>query len=309
MQKTLAFVIPAYKADYLERTLSSLAYQSCKDFTLYVGDDASPKDLQSIVERFRDRLNINYVRFEGNLGGKDLVAHWERCLALCRDEEWVCLFSDDDLLEENCVASFKEAEVPDDVDVLHWNLDIIDEDGRPIRRCPDFPAFLSAENFFDQLFRRQIVARMPEFIFRREAIVSSGFVPFDMAWRSDTATVIQLASRGGIMTLPGKRSRVLWRASRSNISGDHSLMERKNRVNVLFFNWINSFFLRQNMKLPMSRLYLLKTIAFALEYRGGSAFLKDGFSAARQLDLASGPYFFAFLLFLPYRLIYRLKEV
>ena len=149
MQKTLAFVIPAYKADYLERTLSSLAYQSCKDFTLYVGDDASPKDLQSIVERFRDRLNINYVRFEGNLGGKDLVAHWERCLALCRDEEWVCLFSDDDLLEENCVASFKEAEVPDDVDVLHWNLDIIDEDGRPIRRCPDFPAFLSAENFFD----------------------------------------------------------------------------------------------------------------------------------------------------------------
>lgn len=66
--KRLAIIIPAYKENFLFETLQSLANQTNKDFNVYVGDDCSPYDLQSIVSRFEDRLDIHYVRFSENLG-------------------------------------------------------------------------------------------------------------------------------------------------------------------------------------------------------------------------------------------------
>ena len=59
--KRLAIIIPAYKENFLFETLQSLANQTNKDFNVYVGDDCSPYDLQSIVSRFEDRLDIHYV--------------------------------------------------------------------------------------------------------------------------------------------------------------------------------------------------------------------------------------------------------
>lgn len=52
--KRLAIIIPAYKENFLFETLQSLANQTNKDFNVYVGDDCSPYDLQSIVSRFED---------------------------------------------------------------------------------------------------------------------------------------------------------------------------------------------------------------------------------------------------------------
>lgn len=87
----LAVVIPAYKGKYFGETLESLARQSDVDFNVYIGDDCSPEPLAEIVARFNDRLHIRYVRFEENLGGRDLVAQWNRCLALAGREEFVCI--------------------------------------------------------------------------------------------------------------------------------------------------------------------------------------------------------------------------
>ena len=50
--KQLAIIIPAYKETFLRKALESIASQTCKDFTLYIGDDCSPNDLKSIVSDF-----------------------------------------------------------------------------------------------------------------------------------------------------------------------------------------------------------------------------------------------------------------
>ena len=76
MKNKLAIVIPAYKACFFREVLDSLAKQSRRDFTVYIGDDASPDDLESIVSDYKDQLDIFYFRFEQNWGGRDLVAHW-----------------------------------------------------------------------------------------------------------------------------------------------------------------------------------------------------------------------------------------
>ena len=96
MKNKLAIIIPAYKACFFREVLDSIVRQSNRDFTVYIGDDASPDDLESIVSDYKDKLDIFYFRFEQNWGGRDLVAHWERCIELS-DEPLVWLFSDDDL--------------------------------------------------------------------------------------------------------------------------------------------------------------------------------------------------------------------
>ena len=52
--KRLAIIIPAYKATFLSAALDSISAQTCKDFTLYVGDDCSPEPIGNIVEQYRD---------------------------------------------------------------------------------------------------------------------------------------------------------------------------------------------------------------------------------------------------------------
>ena len=100
MKNKLAIIIPAYKARFFREVLDSIVRQSNRDFTVYIGDDASPDDLESIVSDYKDKLDIFYFRFEQNWGGRDLVAHWERCIELS-DEPLVWLFSDDDLRAGN----------------------------------------------------------------------------------------------------------------------------------------------------------------------------------------------------------------
>lgn len=99
-QNNLAIVIPAYKSTFLAAALDSIAVQTCQDFTLYIGDDNRPNHLGAIVDRYRDRINLVYHRFDTNLGGKDLVAQWERCIDMSQGEEWIWLFSDDDVMEK-----------------------------------------------------------------------------------------------------------------------------------------------------------------------------------------------------------------
>ena len=52
----LAIIIPAYKAEYLEQTLKSIAGQSDKRFKVYIGDDCSPYRLKNIIEKLQKQL-------------------------------------------------------------------------------------------------------------------------------------------------------------------------------------------------------------------------------------------------------------
>lgn len=125
MQRDLAIIIPTYKESFLDAALDSIAAQTCQDFTLYIGDDyCSPYDLKSIVDRYRDKIHLVYKRFDTNMGGKDLVAQWERCIDMSQDEEWIWLFSDDDVMEASCVENFYKSlqETNASYDLYHFDV-------------------------------------------------------------------------------------------------------------------------------------------------------------------------------------------
>ena len=133
----LAIVIPAYKSVFLGKTLESISAQTDKNFRVYVGDDASPDNIKIICERYADTLDIIYHRFEDNLGGRDLVSQWERCIGLS-SEPWVWLFCDDDIMDPECVSAFYAHlnQTAGLFDLYRFNTTRIDEAERTIYKSP-----------------------------------------------------------------------------------------------------------------------------------------------------------------------------
>ena len=234
----LAIVIPAYKDTFLRRTLQSLAEQTCKDFTVYIGDDSSPHDLAPIVEEFEGRFPMCYHRFGENLGGRDVVAQWTRCVAMTRGEEWIWLFSDDDFLSPDCVEAFyREIRGGAAYDIYRFNIQVVGRDDKPLRRIV-YPEVISSY----ELYRRKLLGGLEcyvvEFVFSRAVYErAGGFVPFDLAWGSDLATWVNFGMERGIRTLPG--GTVSWRSSGENISTlqTKETVERKVGALLAFFRW------------------------------------------------------------------------
>ena len=62
-------IIPAYNSSKtIGRTLSSLVAQTDKDFEVIIVDDCSTDGMRTIVDRYKEDLNILYIRNEKNLG-------------------------------------------------------------------------------------------------------------------------------------------------------------------------------------------------------------------------------------------------
>lgn len=225
----MAIVIPAYKETFLRQTLESIANQTDKRFHLYVGDDCSPYDLGSIVNEFEDRIALTYKRFDTNLGGKDLVAQWERCIAMSEDEPYIWLFSDDDIMGEECVETFlSQTEEIKQNSLCHFDIKMIDDkNGGEIVDRPRFPHSLKAGEYLEGKLRGQIVSYVMEFIFPRWLYEKvKGFQNFDLAWGSDFMTWLKMAANcdNGIVTITrNEDSMVYWRQSYENISPNRSL--------------------------------------------------------------------------------------
>ncbi|QEM11411.1 glycosyltransferase family 2 protein [Mucilaginibacter rubeus] len=217
----LAIIIPAYKKIYFDQTLASLAAQSNKNFTVYIGDDCSPEDLSTIVERYREDLNIIYTRFENNIGAKDLVLQWERCLALSKTEKWICLFSDDDLMDSNCVEEFYSTVdvATNDFDIFRFNTVVINQHGEITNQGITGPQTESSAQMAYNLLHGRRGNSMPDHIFSRRIYEEcGGFVFTRYAQGADWALSILFSRKKGMFVIPN--AKVYWRYSGLNISSN-----------------------------------------------------------------------------------------
>lgn len=240
----LAIIIPAYKPDYLSQTLKSLAVQTNKDFNVYVGDDASPYDLKRIVDNFVNEITINYYRFEDNLGGISLVKQWERCVEMS-SEEWIWLFSDDDIASPTAVASFyKSQEKKKHSHLFKFFTKMINANGEVIRlyfdRTNSEKDNIAAQEYLDnRLGFKRFRSYMVEYIFSRHIYQKLKLIDFPLAWAADDANWINYAIENkGIDIVPDY---IFWRFSGINISSDvknTTVVEKKLQAIELFVKWI-----------------------------------------------------------------------
>src|ERR1035438_3966662 len=127
----LAIVIPAFKGEYLAKALACLVRQTDQRFNIYVCDDASPADIEGIARVALGARSYAYKRFENNLGRVSLAKQWDRCVAVS-NEPWIWLFSDDDLMDDNCVEAFYKfwENEGESADILRFGVWVVDADGK-----------------------------------------------------------------------------------------------------------------------------------------------------------------------------------
>lgn len=238
MRKSLAIVIPAFKGDFFRPCLQSITAQSNKDFKLYIGIDGSPDDLELLIDPFTKNINIIYKRFEENVGQTSLVKHWERCIQMTSEEEWIWLFGDDDTMDVDCVAGFfKTLESNPLSNIFRFNLDVINSAGF-IRRTTVYPEKEDSESFLLNRFSLKYDSAITNHIFRKQVYEETGFQDFPLAWCTDDATVAAFSRDQQIVTIP--KAKIQWRISDINLSstGNNHIQKKKVHSRLKYVQWL-----------------------------------------------------------------------
>ena len=239
----LAIVIPFYKITFFEETLKSLLNQSDKRFNIYIGDDASPQSPEKLVEKYQNVLNINYMRFEDNLGATDLVGQWHRCLEMTANEEWIWILPDDDMPSTNVVEEFYKALSfvrEYNVKIFRFPMSIVDREGK-ITQHYNFeePTIETNLAFYERIVKSKATATIGDNIFHKKSLLEQGeFVDFPKAWGSDHATVLCTAQGGKIYNL--KQAHLYFRMSGENISSDITDGLIKINARIQFAHWLKN---------------------------------------------------------------------
>lgn len=234
----LAIIIPFYKLNFFEETLQSLASQTSKRFKVYIGDDASPQNPSVLLEQFQGKFDFVYHRFGENLGGKSLHQQWERCIALSKNEEWIMVLGDDDVLGETVVEWFYNNQ-----DVFLEKTNVIRFAskklfGKDIVDSTVFvhPEWESATAAFYRKFAKTTRSTLSEYIFSRASYLKFGFHNYPLAWNSDDRAWLEFSDYKPIFTI--NESIVYFRLSDLNISGRQDNFLLKNKSEIEFYKYI-----------------------------------------------------------------------
>lgn len=219
----LAIVIPYYKIDFFEETLKSVAAQTDKRFSLYIGNDASHNNPKPLIEKHFPNGNYHYFNYSENKGGENLVKQWERILENVT-EDWFQILGDDDVISENLVEEF------------YLNLASINNHESNVIKCSqcwinehsdiitNFTKHETLSNLFDILFQDR--SSLSEHLFRRETYEKHHFTNLPLAWCSDLLAIVDFSEDKKIFFI--SNAKVLIRMSSKNISGMESNSSEKN---------------------------------------------------------------------------------
>ena len=250
----LAIIIPYFKLTSFEATLQSLLSQTDNRFKVYVGDDASIESPLVLLEKYQDRIDFNYNRFQVNYGSFSLVKQWNRCLEMINDEEWVMFLGDDDVLQDNVVSEFygNLNEINMQVDVVRFSTCKIDALG--LITSPNF-THPKLEYSADFLFRN-VRSSLSEYVFKRNKVIEIGFRDFPLGWYSDVLAVLEFSNFKNVYSI--NTAKVFIRITDLSISGKQDNVELKRKATFDFYYYLIMF--KLNHFNPVQRIQLFNQI-------------------------------------------------
>ncbi len=269
MKNSLAILIPAFKTRFYRETLNSIANQTCKNFTLFVGDDCSPYNIEEITLEYRNVINIKYVKFPNNIGAKHLVNQWNRCLNLVNDEEWIWLFSDDDIMDANCVDLFyKSLERNSEKLIFRFDVKIINDQNEYLGYYIKSPEIDTYDSFISGLMQLKRGNGIIDTIYNKKILKKAGGYKFTYyAQSADWTTLINCLKFSDVLTIPS--CYVNWRKGEHNISGNAN---RNNYFKVKgytdFLRWlVNDLNSQSKMSEELiSNIYLNFSVIIKMHY-------------------------------------------
>lgn len=260
----LAIIIPYYKLTFFKATLQSLVAQTDKRFKVYIGDDASPEDCSVLLQQFQGQIDFKYHRFDANLGAISLTQQWERCIALSNDEQWLMILGDDDVLDDNCVASFyaNEVEIKENKsNVIRYACKVINAQGNVFLGPYFHPKLELASDFYCRKVKNLTRSSLSEYIFKKEVFNQYKFVNYPLAWHSDDKAWLDFSENKPIYTI--NEAIVYVRFSEINVSGRQDNIAQKLTATFQFYGDIlrdkkNVFTSKQVLTILMSYEVIIK---------------------------------------------------
>lgn len=252
----LAIVIPYYKITFFEATLDSLANQTDKRFKVYIGDDSSPENCIVLLEKYREKFEFVYHKFDENLGSISLVKQWDRCIGLTKNEKWLMILGDDDVLGNTVIASWYENYdfFNEKSNLVRFATKIINEESKSISTVFNHPVWEKESDFFIRSEKKQTRSSLSEYIFSKKSYVKYGFYDYPLAWGSDCNAWLDFPDGKLIYTI--NDSIIDIRISNLNISGRKDNQQIKDKANIQLFDDIltkkkNLFNRNQTLELLM----------------------------------------------------------
>ena len=191
------FLIPAYKATYLEEALRRIQNQVFTSFRVIVSDDDSPEDIKTIVDAFVDDSRFVYRRNEENIGGKSLVNHWNLLLSLCQTD-YLIMASDDDFYEPNFLLEIEYVvnKYPN-TNMYRGRMGAYDNTLNEIKLDKKLRESVTQKEYLEDFFGLNFCKCMANFVFKTQALRDAGgFFEMPLAWFSDEITSLIMSRKG-----------------------------------------------------------------------------------------------------------------
>lgn len=194
-----SILVPAYKSSFLSECLESVLTQTYPNFEVIVLNDASPEPIKNLVQKYEDS-RIIYYENECNVGAKDIVRNWNKCLSLANGDYIICI-GDDDRLKGNCLAEYNRLiSIHPGIGLLHGWTEIINEKSEVTNlsshRC-EYESAMSLLWHRTFLYSRQFIG---DFCFKTSVLKQiGGFYDLPLAWGSDDITAVLAANVNGVV--------------------------------------------------------------------------------------------------------------
>lgn len=236
---SFSFIMPAYKAQYLNLAIESILNQSYKDFELIIVNDASPENLKDIVDCYNDD-RIIYKENERNIGGTDLVANWNQCIQYAQ-YKYIVLATDDDTYEPDFLfeATTLIKKYPD-VNLFRSGVKKIGEQGQILDIEFSLKEYMNSREFTLCWAKGLTISCVSNYIFKKDALIAmGGFISFPHAHFSDDATALSMANHGVACI---SKNCMNFRVSDINLSnqGDFHIAIQQIRATDEYMSWFVS---------------------------------------------------------------------
>ena len=278
-----SILIPAYKRRFLKECIDSILNQSFKDFEVIIVNDASPEDLNSIVNSY-DNSKIKYYENAQNCGSLNVVDNWNKCLEYSQGDYIMCI-GDDDFLMPDCLLRYSKAIACNQcADVFHCRSYIVDENSKAYSLTPSWP---DHESVYDNIFHRIYHRReqfIGDFLYKRETLTNKGgFYKLPLAWASDDITSFIVMDEKGIIHI--NEPLFCYRQTQVTLSSSGNVIYKLKAISgeeVWYSNFINSHapsnnqdkVLYENIKKEIPHYIKIKRIETVAYYGFASSILK-----------------------------------
>lgn len=216
-----SITIPAYKDRFLKETIDSVLAQTYQNYEIVIVNDASPYDLDSIVNKYNDS-RIRYFKNEKNCGAKEVVDNWNICLSHATGDYLICM-GDDDRLTPRCLQDFANLiDKYPQLDLFHARSEIIDDDSNLVSVLEERPKW---ESVYSLMYNPRNT-HLGDWLFKTETLrKNGGFFKLPYGWQSDDITAFIAAASHGVANT--KDVGFQYRGNGLSISHDLTCIEDK----------------------------------------------------------------------------------